>query len=163
MPRNGRRDRFYEWMSRSFYGQLARTAPARGYVAPPLDGIWATAPYLHNAAVPDIQVLLDSHRRPRYWRHQDDPRRYDPNTLGWRYEALPHGKSGEKDPQKSGRIYDATLSGYGNGGHTFGDPLTDSERSALIEYLKTLWTGLDTAPLTPIRKPPLIRLLLLAG
>ena len=135
---DGGRDRFYEWMSRSFYGQLARTAPARGYIAPPLDGIWATAPYLHNGAVPDIRALLDSHRRPRYWRHRDDPREYDPNTLAWHYDTLPHGKTGERDPRRRESIYDTTLVGYGNGGHTFGDSLTEEERSALIEYLKTL-------------------------
>jgi hypothetical protein len=35
-------------------------------------------------------------------------------------------------------IYDTTLPGYSNGGHTYGDPLTEGERTAVIEYLKTL-------------------------
>ena len=30
-----------------------------GYQAPPLDGIWATAPYLHNGSVPTLHALLD--------------------------------------------------------------------------------------------------------
>ena len=34
--------------------------------------------------------------------------------------------------------YDTTLPGYGNQGHTFGDNLTDEQRKALIEYLKTI-------------------------
>jgi hypothetical protein len=36
------------------------------------------------------------------------------------------------------RIYDTGLLGYGNQGHAFGDDLTDPERLALLEYLKTL-------------------------
>ena len=36
------------------------------------------------------------------------------------------------------RVYDTTQPGRGNGGHTFGDELTDAERAAVIEYLKTL-------------------------
>jgi hypothetical protein len=35
-------------------------------------------------------------------------------------------------------LYDTTLPGYGNGGHTFGDALSDADRKAVIEYLKTL-------------------------
>ena len=35
-----------------------------GYQAPPLDGIWATAPYLHNGSVPTLAALLQSSSRP---------------------------------------------------------------------------------------------------
>ena len=35
-------------------------------------------------------------------------------------------------------MYDTTQPGRGNGGHTYGDELTDDERTAVIEYLKTL-------------------------
>jgi len=135
---DGRRDRFYEWTSRSFYGELVRTAPARGYIAPPLDGVWATAPYLHNGSIPDVRSLLDSRLRPRFWRHLDDPREFDPDTLGWRHERLAHAESAEDTQPTSGRVYDTTATGYGNGGHTYGDDLTDEERRAIIEYLKTL-------------------------
>ena len=41
--------------------------PAAGYQAPPLDGIWATAPYLHNGSVPTVYNLLKSSPRPA-WR-----------------------------------------------------------------------------------------------
>jgi hypothetical protein len=41
-----------------------------GYVAPPLDGVWATAPYLHNGSVPTLAALLDTRNRPTYWRHE---------------------------------------------------------------------------------------------
>ena len=36
------------------------------------------------------------------------------------------------------KVYDTTLPGRSNGGHTFGDKLTEEERAAVIEYLKTL-------------------------
>jgi mono/diheme cytochrome c family protein len=70
-------ERFIRWFNQSFYGQGAEARPAPGYVAPPLDGVWATAPYLHNASVPTIAALLDSSTRPTYWRLRPDPREYD--------------------------------------------------------------------------------------
>ena len=36
------------------------------------------------------------------------------------------------------KVYDTAQPGRGNGGHTFGDALTEEERMAVIEYLKTL-------------------------
>jgi hypothetical protein len=36
------------------------------------------------------------------------------------------------------KVYDSTQPGRGNAGHTYGDDLTDDERWAVIEYLKTL-------------------------
>jgi hypothetical protein len=35
-------------------------------------------------------------------------------------------------------VYDTSRPGQGNGGHTFGDKLSEDERKAVIEYLKTL-------------------------
>jgi mono/diheme cytochrome c family protein len=135
---DGRRDRFYQWVEDSYYGDVVDTAPARGYIAPPLDGIWATAPYLHNGSVPDMASLLDRDARPTYWRHRTEPREYDRETLGWRHEVLDFGQDDEPDPAQRRFIYDTTLTGYGNGGHSFSDDLSDAERRALIEYLKTL-------------------------
>jgi mono/diheme cytochrome c family protein len=134
---DGRRDRFYAWTARSYYGDAVRIAPARGYIAPPLDGVWATAPYLHNGSVPDLRSLLHSPSRPRFWRHAPE-RVYDAATLGWRYERLAQGAHATADPREAARIYDTTRRGYGNGGHTFGDALSDAQRRAVIEYLKTL-------------------------
>ena len=131
-------ERFIRWFNGSFYGKAAQARPAPGYVAPPLDGVWATAPYLHNDSVPSIAALLDSGTRPRYWRHQLAPRDYDPATLGWRHEVLEQGKEGAADAGEARAIYDTTRPGYGNGGHVFGDVLAERERAAVIEYLKTL-------------------------
>lgn len=108
----------------------ARMQPEPGYVAPPLDGVWATAPYLHNASVPDLECLLDSGKRPRFWRRSFESKDYDLEKVGWRYQEESAG--GHK------HIYDTTLPGHGNGGHTYGDRLSEEERRAVIEYLKTL-------------------------
>ncbi len=135
---DGSRDRFFDWVARSPYGDIHSTAPAPGYIAPPLDGVWATAPYLHNGSVPSMAALLFSDLRPKYWRHQTDPRRYDPDILGWEHEALNLGQGAEKDPEARRQIYDTTLRGYGNAGHTYSDALNDQARAALLEYLKTL-------------------------
>jgi mono/diheme cytochrome c family protein len=132
-------DRFIRWYNQSFYGEISRAAPAPGYIAPPLDGVWATAPYLHNGSVPTIETLLNSRRRPKFWsRRSFDSTDYDQRSLGWRYVELHDGKAGAKDAEERKRIYDTTLTGYSNQGHTFGDELTDEERKAILEYLKTL-------------------------
>lgn len=131
-------ERFVRWFNGSFYGKGAEAKPALGYVAPPLDGVWATAPYLHNASIPTLAALLDSRQRPTYWRLRQEPREYDQDTLGWRFDPLEHGKDGATDAGEAKRIYDTRRNGYGNGGHTFGDHLSDQERRALLEYLKRL-------------------------
>ena len=130
--------RFVQWVSESFYGELSRLAPALGYIAPPLDGIWATAPYLHNGSIPTIQALLDSSIRPKYWTRAFDSLDYNNKTLGWNYTVLKQGKDGTQDERKAKKIYDTTLYGYSNQGHIFGDTLTEVERLQVLEYLKTL-------------------------
>ena len=47
-----------EWYNSSFYGEITQMIPNDpypGYMVPPLDGIWATAPFFHNGSVPDIK------------------------------------------------------------------------------------------------------------
>ena len=127
-----------EWFNRSFYGQTAKLVPGPGYVAPPLDGIWTTAPYLHNGAVPTVEALLDSRKRPTYWRRSFTRRQLDTVALGWKHQVLSHGKAAEPDARARKRLYDTTLPGYSNKGHTYGDELSDEQRRAVIEYLKTL-------------------------
>jgi mono/diheme cytochrome c family protein len=122
--------RYLDWWAKSFYGTVSRLEPRQGYVAPPLDGIWATAPYLHNGSVPTLAALLDSSTRPQFWSRSFDSNDYDQAAVGWHFTAQTAG--GDKT------IYDTTVLGYGNGGHTFGDPLCPDDRTALLEYLKTL-------------------------
>jgi mono/diheme cytochrome c family protein len=134
-------DRFVQWFAASFYGQMARLEPRPAYYAPPLDGIWATAPYLHNGSVPSLAALLQSSTRPKYWqRHVTDGlgNDFDPTIGGWSFDVVDHGQDAEPDATARRRIYDTTKLGYGNGGHTFGDALSVDDRNALLEYLKTL-------------------------
>lgn len=130
--------RFVDWYRDSFYGERSRIEPQPGYVAPPLDGVWATAPFLHNGSVPTLAALLDSRARPRFWTRDVDRRAYDLDAVGWRSIALDHGQRDVDDPGERVRIYDTTLPGYSNAGHTYGDRLSDDERRAVLEYLKTL-------------------------
>jgi mono/diheme cytochrome c family protein len=124
---------FIEWFNKSWFAQgdhPARLEPFYGYIAPPLDGIWITAPYFHNGSVPDLEGVLNSKDRPSYWSRDFINPQYDYQDPGWKYSRLT-GPGGTT-------VYNTTLPGYGNYGHTFGDKLTDKERLAVIEYLKTL-------------------------
>jgi len=122
--------RFTEWFNHSFYGEIARLEPGNGYVAPPLDGVWATAPYLHNGSVPNLAALLDSSRRLPRTAIVRGAKAYDLDAVGW-----PNTAPTSDDPRW---IYDTGRVGYSNAGHTFGDRLTPDERAGVIEYLKTL-------------------------
>jgi cytochrome c peroxidase len=42
---------------------------------PPLDGIFATAPYLHSGSVPTVELVLNSKARPKYWKRVDSTTR----------------------------------------------------------------------------------------
>ena len=123
---------FVDWFNSSWFTKgdhPARLEPFNGYVAPPLDGIWVTAPYLHNGSVPTLEALLNSNARPAYWTRNFNNPKMDYENVGWKYKTL-------DKPEKA--AYNTTLPGYGNYGHYYGDKLTAEERKALLEYLKTL-------------------------
>lgn len=122
---------FIEWFNRSFYGERSRLEPGDGYVAPPLDGVWATAPYLHNGSIPNLAALLDSTKRLPRTAIIRGAHSYDLDQVGWPNVA-PDAATESKF------VYDRALPGYSNGGHMFGDDLTTAERAAVLEYLKTL-------------------------
>lgn len=121
------------------FGDGTVWAPQAGYIAPPLTGIWASAPYFHNGSVPTLAGVLDSTDRPVAWRRVDlDGTAYDPIRLGWEVERLQLTKDDLEDEEERFELYDTRRPGYGNGGHTFGDGLDADDRDALLEYLKTL-------------------------
>ncbi len=130
-----------EWYNNSFYGQVTRMEPDDpfpGYMPPPLDGIWATGPFLHNGSVPTIEAVLNSSIRPKYWKRADyDSRNFDEEALGWPYVEVPYSQYNAPEAERK-FIYDTTLWSQSNKGHTFGDHLSDLERRAVLEYLKTL-------------------------
>lgn len=124
---------FVNWFNKSWFTtgeHPAQLVPFNGYIAPPLDGVWITSPYFHNASVPTLEAVLNSKIRPQFWSRDFDKPKYDYEKVGWVYK--------KEEKAGSTSVYNTNLPGYGNYGHYFGDHLTDQERKAVIEYLKTL-------------------------
>ena len=93
--------------------------------------------HVHYAIPHTLAALLDSKTRPRQWTRSFSSTDYDQTAVGWKFTvAVPHAM--EPDEMKRTKIYDTTKFGYGNQGHTFGDALEPEERTAVLEYLKTL-------------------------
>lgn len=108
-------------------GQYLLKLDAAAYKARPLNGIWATAPYLHNGSVPTLQhLLLPVSQRPT--RFAVGYLEFDPSLVGYKHEPS----------DKAPFIFDTQLPGNSNKGHEFGTTLNDSQRRQLLEYLKTL-------------------------
>lgn len=105
-----------------------------GYVPPPLDGIWARFPYLHNGSVPTLcALLLPEAERPVRFAvgPPDDPATdFDAACVG--LPATPP-EAWWDDPADT---VDTTLPGLGNQGHVTEVP--ESDRVDLVEFLKTL-------------------------
>jgi processive rubber oxygenase RoxA-like protein len=127
------RKRIDGYMPNELRGELA-------YKVRPLNGIWATPPYLHNGSVPTIEHLLgDPEDRPKKFYLGN--REYDPVNLGYKFDKIDNGFE-----------FDTSLRGNSNRGHEFrkdfskdkeikgviGPALSADDRKALIEYLKTL-------------------------
>ena len=138
--------RFYNssWFSKEIQGWFSDDYKARetdGYQAPPLDGIWATAPYLHNGSIPSVYTLLNSKARPKVFTRDFENKfaNYNQKELGWSYQFKNNSDHlQEKEITEQRKWYDTSTPGRFNIGHTFGDDLTENERSQVIEYLKTL-------------------------
>ena len=99
------------------------------YRARPLNGVWATAPYLHNGSVPNLWELLQlsSQRVPTF---NVGNREFDPVNVGFVTTVPPDGNS---------TLFDTSEPGNSNAGHEYGAAqLTDPQKWALIEYIKSL-------------------------
>ena len=107
-----------------------------GYVAPPLDGAWASAPYFHNGSVPTIRGVLRSAERPSIWKRKSDSINED--EIGLIYEAVRAIPTNETDVARRRSYFDTKVNGKSNQGHTFGDSLSEKELLQVLEYLKTL-------------------------
>lgn len=100
-------------------------AHLRSYKARPLNGAWASAPYLHNGSVPTLHdLLLPPEQRPA--RFGVGRLEYDPVRVGFVQEG------------SHPFVVDTTVTGNGNGGHLYGTTLGEDDRRALLEYLKSL-------------------------
>ena len=129
---------YFDWYNESFFGEVAHAVPTNGYVAPPLDGLWATAPYLHNGSVPTLLGVILPENRPQYWRRDYDQYVVNEVEGGLVFEVVYEGHEDISSASERAEVYDTTRRGYGNAGHNFGAHLTEDEAFDLIEYLKTL-------------------------
>jgi mono/diheme cytochrome c family protein len=115
---------------------LADRAAGTGYVAPPLDGVWASAPYFHNGSVPTLWHVLHPGERPTIWRRT--PTGYDESRVGLEVEERDALPEGTLLPSVRRQYFDTRKPGKSAAGHDFPDALTADEKVALLEYLKTL-------------------------
>lgn len=122
------------WMSR--YGQDPVVVDPQGYVAPPLDGIWASAPYFHNGSVPTLWHVLHPEQRPVVWKRTEDG--YDRERVGLEVETGTSVPESAKTPAQRRRYFDTRLPGKSATGHEFPNALSPTEKQAVLEYLKSL-------------------------
>lgn len=117
------------------YSDVIALERGDGYAAPPLAGLWYSAPYLHNGSVQSLSALLDPSLRLE--RFMVGGHALDLEALGIR--LLPDGRYPEGYvPFSRPQWIETSEPGLGNQGHAFGSELSDDERAALIEFLKTL-------------------------
>lgn len=110
------------------------------YKARPLDGIWATPPYLHNGSVPTLYDLLSPlSERPKIFYLGN--REFDPVKVGYRTNKITGAFEFNTSPRgnwNGGHLFDTAPNGDAKALGILGPPLTAAERAALVEYLKTL-------------------------
>ncbi len=119
------------------YGKHETIHERDGYLAPPLDGVWASAPYFHNGSVPTLAQVLDSKSRPKVWR-RTDTNVYDQKRGGLVVEELESIPESVNSPHDRREYFDTKQFGKSSSGHNFPDVLTEEEKQAVLEYLKTL-------------------------
>lgn len=117
----------------------------KAYKARPLNGIWATAPFLHNASVANLYEMLvpaSMRKTTLYLGYQE----FDPEKVGY-ISALEDGLTNTTGLTKVIVAGPKAKKGNFNTGHEFSDNkgpgvigplLSDDDRWALVEYLKTL-------------------------
>ncbi|MFW2480904.1 MAG: hypothetical protein ACN4GF_12380, partial [Lentimonas sp.] len=113
--------------------------------------------------VPTIEAVLNSKIRPAIWNREKSPFAYDLDSVGMEYTAMSAAQyadlaeTADQSPAESRAridmtfIYNTSNYGRGNQGHTWGDSLNSKERSAVIEFLKSL-SGADMPPVEPLQQ-----------
>jgi mono/diheme cytochrome c family protein len=132
------------------YREFPLPSPTPGvYKAAPREGVWATGPYLHNGSVPNLyEMLITAAQRTKKFYVG---REFDPVKVG----VDTSGNSGKF-------LVDTTIRGNSNAGHSFengpmgngviGPLLTEEQRWALVEYLKSIPE--EDGQITPFGGPP---------
>ncbi|EIU1336675.1 hypothetical protein L3559_004401 [Pseudomonas aeruginosa] len=107
---------------------LAMTSDLMAYKARPLNGIWASPPYLHNGSVATLyDLLLPPDLRPRTF--YTGSVEFDPVNVGYITDAGGANRF----------LFDSGKPGNANGGHDYGNAqFNEQQRRALVEYMKTL-------------------------
>jgi cytochrome c5 len=125
-----------DWYAESWYAREGKSwiEITLGYYAPPLDGIWATAPFFHNGSVPTLDGVIDPDKRLAVWTSNMSEDDYDLERVGWMDKPF----DGELTLDGGFGTFDTSLPGNSNRGHIYGDGLTEEDQRALLEYLKTL-------------------------
>ncbi len=155
------------------YGEEDVWVSVDGYSAPVLRGVWATAPYFHNGSVPTLWHVLNPSARPTRWQRPDTMQQlldkfmaapvqtqdldemvrttyadqFDEKLIGLKFTDLssaPKQATSKLGRMKKRLIYDTKQYGKSSAGHLYPDKLTDDEKQAVLEYLKTCenFTGL---------------------
>jgi mono/diheme cytochrome c family protein len=109
---------------------LARTVEKGAYESRVLEGVWAAAPYLHNGSVPTLAELL-----------KPPAQRTSQFSVGPKYDIENVGLAATQDGSAPTRVVtdcNDLDSGNSRCGHDFGTSLSDQDKKALLEYLKTL-------------------------
>jgi hypothetical protein len=115
-----------------------------GYVPPPLEGIWARYPYMHNNSIPNLcAVLTPAELRPKTYYAGAA---LNPNTdYDFECGGYPLDKKAPKAWKKREFFYDTQRPGMRNTGHDKRifikdgvNVLSASDRLDLIQYLLTL-------------------------
>lgn len=120
------------------YGQQKTFEEPLGYTAPPLDGVWATAPYFHNGSVPTLRGVLFPDERPTVWHRNSES--FNQQDVGFDYsgfDELPAEYPTLTSFQKR-YFFDTRKFGKSNQGHDYPAKLSPQECEDLLEYLKTL-------------------------
>lgn len=128
---------------------------SEGYKARPLNGIWATAPFLHNGSVPTLMdMVTPPDERPKLVILGNIE--FDAEKVGIKQDSNLRVRPGQKYDRNGHFILDTSIPGNSNQGHEFshrwddskdwweqekgviGPEFTQEDRASIVEYLKTL-------------------------
>ncbi len=118
------------------YGEQETWDSPEGYVAPPLDGIWASPPYFHNGSVPTLWHVLHPEDRPVVWTRTATE--MDTNRIGLMIQELDRVPKHVRKMADKRHYFDTRKFGKSADGHDYPNELNEAEKDAVLEYLKTL-------------------------